>query len=42
MCRVALVQPMLACILVGGSITESPQGSRLVYSVDIPVEFVAN
>lgn len=27
------------CSLVGGLVSESPQGSRLVGSVDLPVEF---
>jgi len=34
--------PARACSLVCGSVSESPQGSRLVGSVGLPVEFLSS
>lgn len=33
--------PVRVCSFVGGSVFESPQGSRLVVSIVIPVEFLS-
>jgi hypothetical protein len=36
------LDPAPVCFLVGGSVSKSPQRSRLVDSVGLPVEFLSN